>query len=115
MEKDNLIQKKTFDFALLIIGLYKILLKNNEWVISRQLLRSATSIGANVEEAIAGQSRKDFVHKMSIASKEARETRYWLKLIKEGKFVEIDCSVYLAEIEQIIAILVKIVKTSLEK
>jgi four helix bundle protein len=115
MEKDNLIQKKSFDFALSVIGLYKILLKSNEWVISKQLLRSATSIGANVEEAIAGQSRKDFIHKMSIASKEARETRYWLKLLNESKLVEVDCGPFLLEIDQIISILIKIVKTSNEK
>lgn len=112
MEKENLIQKKSFDFALSIIKLYKVLTKNNEWVISKQLLRSATSIGANVEEAIAGQSRKDFVHKMSIASKEARETRYWLKLLNQSKLVEVDCTPYLSEIDQIISILIKIVKTA---
>ncbi len=112
VEKDNLIKKKSFAFALSIIALYKVLVKSNEWVISKQLLRSATSIGANVEEAIAGQSRKDFVHKMSIASKEARETRYWLNLLNESKLVEVNCSKYLAEIDQIIAILIKIVKTT---
>jgi four helix bundle protein len=112
VEKDNLIQRKSFDFALSVIKLYKILIGKNEWVISKQLLRSATSIGANVEEAIAAQSRKDFVHKMSIASKEARETRYWLKLLNESKLVEVDCSTYLSEIDQIIAVLVKIVKTT---
>jgi four helix bundle protein len=112
VEKDNLIQKKSFAFALSIIKLYKILTSKNEWVISKQLLRSATSIGANVEEAIAAQSRKDFVHKMSIASKEARETRYWLKLLNESKLAEVDCSEYLSEIDQVISVLVKIVKTT---
>lgn len=112
VEKDNLIQKKSFNFALSIIKLYKILISKNEWVISKQLLRSATSIGANVEEAIAAQSRKDFVHKMSIALKEARETRYWLRLLNESKLVEVNYSEYLLEIDQIISILVKIVKTT---
>lgn len=107
-----MIQKKSFGFALSVIKLYKILIGKNEWVISKQLLRSATSVGANVEEAIAAQSRKDFVHKMSIASKEARETRYWLKLLNESKLVEVDYSEYLSEIDQIISILVKIVKTT---
>jgi four helix bundle protein len=115
MEKNNLIQQKSFTFALEIIALYKILMKNNEWVISRQLLRCASSVGANVEEAIAGQSRKDFAHKMAIASKEARETRYWLKLLNQSKLIEADYTKYLTEIEQIIAILTKIVKTSNEK
>jgi len=115
MEKENLIQKKSFDFALDVIELYKALVKQNERVISRQLLRSATSIGANVEEAIAGQSKRDFAHKMAIASKEARETRYWIRLLSQSKLAELDCSRYLSEIDQIISILVKIVKTSNEK
>lgn len=102
MQKDNLIQRKSFEFALVI----------NEFVISKQLLRSATSIGANIEEAIAGQSKKDFLHKMAIASKEARETRYWLNLLDRSQIVKIDYKNYLAEIESIINILTKIVKTS---
>ena len=114
MEKDNLIKTKSFEFALKVIELYKILIKNNEFVISKQLLRSATSIGANVEEAIAGQSRKDFVHKMAIASKEARETRYWLRLLAESKLLEVELKKYLIEIEDIVSILVKIVKTTAE-
>ncbi|HKZ18251.1 MAG TPA: four helix bundle protein, partial [Geobacteraceae bacterium] len=60
--------------------LYRELLLKNEFVLSKQLLRAGTSIGANVEEALAGQSRADFLSKMCIASKEARETRYWLRL-----------------------------------
>ncbi|WP_420399506.1 four helix bundle protein [Flagellimonas sp.] len=83
-----------------------------EFVFADQILRSATSIGANVAEAGAGQSKKDFIHKMAIASKEARETRYWLRLLNESKLVLIDFSDYLEEIDQIIKILTKIVKTS---
>lgn len=112
MAKDNLIQQKSFDFAFAIIDLYKKLTVANEFVISKQLLRSATSIGANVEEAIAGQSKKDFVHKMAIASKEARETRYWLNLLNKSQIVKMDYKNYLAEIESIINVLTKIVKTS---
>jgi four helix bundle protein len=73
---ESLIQKKSFEFSLEIIRLYKRLQIQREFVLSNQLLRSGTSIGANVEEASAGQSRKDFVAKMCIAAKEARETRY---------------------------------------
>jgi four helix bundle protein len=73
---DSIIQGKSFQFALNIINLYKKLIAENEYIISRQLLKSGTSIGANVEEAQAGQSKKDFIAKMAIASKEARETRY---------------------------------------
>lgn len=76
--KDNIVVKKSFDFALKIIELYEILNMEKEFIISKQILRSGTSIGANIQEATAGFSKKDFVYKMSIASKEARETRYWL-------------------------------------
>ena len=77
-------------------------------------MRSTTSIGANVAEAGAGQSKKDFIAKMSIASKESRETRYWLRLLKESGLINEDLDFYLDEIEQIIKILTKIVKTSQE-
>lgn len=110
--RDNLIQQKSFNFALEAIELYKKLISANEFVISKQFLRSATSIGANVEEAIAGQSKKDFLHKMAIASKEARETRYWLKLLDKSRVVNLDYQAYLLEIESVINILTKIVKTS---
>ena len=112
MPKENLIQQKSFEFSLMIIELYKKLSAANEFVISKQLLRSATSVGANVEEAIAGQSKKDFLHKMAIASKEAREARYWLKLLDKSQIVIIDYRLYLQEMESIINILTKIVKTS---
>jgi four helix bundle protein len=82
--KENIVQKKSFDFALKAIELYKGLKSNNDYVLSKQFLRAATAIGANVEEAIAAQSKKDFISKMSIASKEARETKYWLRLLLEA-------------------------------
>jgi four helix bundle protein len=104
----------SFDFSLQIISLYKILFDRKEFVLSKQLLRCATSIGANIEEATAAQSKKDFITKMSIASKESRETRYWLRLLDRSKLVEIDYSVYLQSVEHIINILTKIVKTSQE-
>lgn len=110
--KDNIIAVKTFDFALNIISLYTELKKENEFIISKQLLRSGTSIGANVEEAIAAQSRKDFVSKMAIASKEARETKYWLRLLDRSSLTDITVSVYLNEIEHIINIITKIIKTT---
>lgn len=81
MKSNNLIVDKTFDFAIDIIEFYIQLKNDNEFILSKQLLRSATSIGANVEEAIAAQSKKDFINKMSIAAKEARETKYWLRLL----------------------------------
>jgi|SRR5437868_11588576 len=114
MKTENKILEMSFDFSIQIIELYKKLVERKEYVLSRQLLRSATSIGANVEEAIAAQSRKDFISKMSIASKEARETRYWLRLLDRSKLVDIDYSNYLNNIDHIINILTKIVKTSQE-
>jgi four helix bundle protein len=78
MKQSNLIAKLSFDFAICVIRLSQQLTAEKEYILSKQLLRSATSIGANVEEATAGQSKRDFIAKMSIASKEARETRYWL-------------------------------------
>ena len=117
MTKKNLIVDLSFDFALEVIKLYKILISKNEYVISNQLLKSATSIGANVNEAQAGQSRKDFIAKMAIASKEARETRYWLLLIKRSELVSFDnketiISDLLHTLSSLTNILTKIVKSA---
>ncbi|NEW79576.1 MAG: four helix bundle protein [Gelidibacter sp.] len=114
-EKDNIILNKSFEFALQIIELYKQMKVQNEYVLSRQLLRSGTSIGANVEEATAAISKKDFTAKMSISSKEARETRYWLKLIDKSNLVNVNVKPHLNEVEQLINILTAIVKTSQNK
>ena len=114
MKTENKILEMSFEFSLQIIILYKKLLESKEYVLSKQLLRSATSIGANIEEATAAQSKRDFIAKMAIASKEARETRYWLKLLDKSKLVDIDYSSYLIAIEHIINIVTKIVKTSQE-
>lgn len=112
--KNNPIKERSFKFALSIIKLYKKLQGQNEFIISKQLLRSGTSIGANIEEATAAQSKKDFLHKMSIASKEVRETSYWLRLLKDGDLIKISVDEYLDEINQIIKIITKIVKTTSE-
>ncbi len=110
--KESIIHQKSFAFALQIIRLYSRLQEQREYVLSKQLLRSGTSIGANVEEASAGQSRKDFLAKMAIASKEARETRYWLRLLCESKLVTLDVKNELASVNEIIRILTSIVKTT---
>ena len=82
MKQDNIIQEKSFAFAIRMVKLYKYLYdEKKEFVLSKQVLRSGTSIGANVEESIGGQSDKDFLTKLSVAYKEARETVYWLKLL----------------------------------
>ena len=115
MKTNNIILDKTFEFSLTIIKLYIRLKQENEFIISKQILRSATSIGANVEESIAAQSKKDFISKMAIASKEARETKYWLRLLSQSELTQIDVSDYLKEIDHIINIITKIVKTSKEQ
>lgn len=109
---ENVIQEKSFQFALAVIDLYCRIREEREFVLSRQVLRSGTSIGANVEEAIAGQSRKDFISKVSIATKEARETVYWLRLLQESSLVTIDASKELARAKELLRILTSIVMTA---
>lgn len=111
------IENRTFDFALDMIKLYKHLNSSKEFIISKQLLRSGTSIGANVQEAQAAQSRNDFIAKMSIASKEARETKYWTRLLDSSGYLHdySDRDKIFTEIEAIINIITKIVKTSQTK
>jgi four helix bundle protein len=113
---DKKIDERTFDFALLIVDTYRFLMRKKEFVLSKQLVESGTSIGANVREAQAAQSKKDFVSKMAIASKEARETDYWLKLLnKSGYLFDFDKKDKLfEEISALTNILTKIVKTSME-
>lgn len=112
MGKKNIVKSKSFEFSLKIIKLYKLLVKEKEFVVSKQLLRCGTSIGANVEEAEAGYSKKDFTAKMSIASKEARETKYWLRLLNYSELTNININPFLNDVEELIRILTAIVKTS---
>jgi len=115
-KKQNIIRDRTYQFTLNIIDIYRQLHKQKEFVLSKQLLRSGTSIGANVEEATAAQSRKDFISKMAIASKEARETNYWLRLLRDSKLGEgINLSGIIDESEQLIKMLTAIVKTTQNK
>jgi len=118
--KGNFIIDLSFDFALDVIKLYKIMINNSEFVVSKQLLRCGTSIGANINEAQAAQSYKDFVAKMAISSKEAREANYWLLLIKKSDIVEFeDKEIFindlLNKLKSIINVLTKIVKTGKTK
>lgn len=109
---ESIVQQKSFEFALEVICLYRKLQAQKEYILSKQLLRSGTGIGANVEEASAGQSRRDFLAKMAIASKEARETKYWLRLLQRSKLADIELSNELAHVEELIRILTAIVKTT---
>ena len=108
------IDERTFDFALLIIETYKHLVSKQEYILSKQLLRSGTSIGANVHEAQAAQSKRDFISKMAIASKEARETDYWLRLLDKSGFLAVFCKKedLILGVTAITNIITKIVKTS---
>lgn len=114
--KDSIIKDKSKLFALRIIKLYRYLTErdaNREYVLSRQLLRSGTSIGANVKEALRGQSRADFTSKMNIALKEASESEYWIELLIESEFISSDvANSLLDDCRELIKILVSIVKTS---
>ena len=116
MMRDNVIEKKSFVFAIEIIKLYKVLRENKkEYVLSKQVLRSGTSIGANIKEAVRGQSKKDFVSKMNIALKEANETEYWLELLLETNYIdEKKYHKILSDCKEICRILNSIVKTSRE-
>lgn len=113
MKKDNIIQIKSYDFAIRIVKLYKyFVLEKKEFVLSKQLLRSGTSIGANVEEAIGAQSRKDFFAKLTIAYKEARESHYWIRLLKDTDYLTVsESDSLLKDIEEILRIIGSIQKT----
>jgi four helix bundle protein len=108
--KDNIIRSKSYDFALRIIRLYRYLTQEKrEFILSKQLLRSGTSIGANIEEAIGGQSRKDFYAKFSLSYKEARESKYWIKLLRDSGYLEHEfAESILADCEEICKIIGKI-------
>ncbi|MBO8131537.1 MAG: four helix bundle protein [Candidatus Marinimicrobia bacterium] len=109
--RDNLVVNKSYEFALEVIRVYKFLVENRrEFVLSKQLLRSGTSIGANVEEAESAQSKRDFLAKMNIALKEAKETRYWLRLLKDSGYI--DGSEIFERVEELCMILSSIVKTT---
>ena len=86
--KENILSEKSYEFALRMIKLYKFMTsEHKEFVLSKQVLRSGTSIGANIEESIHAQSKPDFVHKLSIAQKEASETNYWLRLLRDSDYI----------------------------
>lgn len=87
--KPNILKEKSYKFALRTVKLFQHLsVEKKEYVLSKQILRSGTSIGANIEEAYQGESRSDFIHKLSIANKEAFETHYWLRLLRDGVILD---------------------------
>lgn len=114
--KDNVILEKSFAFAVRIVQLGRYLQKErSECIISKQILRSGTAIGANAEEAVGGISRKEFAAKMQISYKEARETKYWLRLLKATDSIESSLSDSLIDnCDELIRILVSILKSTKE-
>lgn len=117
MKNGNIVQEKSYAFALRILKLYQQLVEQNkEYVLSKQVLRSGTSIGANVEEAIGGQSGRDFSAKMSIAYKEARETHYWLRLLRDsGCLGDVESASIIEDCEEILKLTGSIIKTMKKK
>jgi four helix bundle protein len=113
MKSNNIIQEKSFAFAIRIVNLYKYLSSDKkEYVLSKQLLYSGTSIGANVEEAIGGLCEKDFLSRLRIAYKEARESIYWLKLLNKTEYLnDIEFESLFHDAEEICKILGKIQTT----
>ena len=110
---DSIVKEKSFQFALEIIELYKYLTSNKkEFVLSKQVLRSGTSIGANIEEAHVSQSKKEFIAKLNISLKEACETNYWLRLLKESGYIHKDDLIN--ESRELSKILTSIIKTTKE-
>jgi four helix bundle protein len=115
--KENIIVNKTFNFAVEVVEIYKKLTnEKKEYILSRQLLRSGTSIGANVEESEGGYSKKEFVAKLQIAYKEAKETRYWLRLLRTTNYLdENDFLSIMLKLDEILKIIVSILKSSKEE
>jgi len=116
VEKRNVIKEKSFLFAIEIVGLYKVLAERKEFVLSKQVLRSGTSIGANVRESEHAQSKADFIHKLSISLKEANETEYWLDLLYETKYItQIEFENLKPKIIELLKLLTSIINTSKSK
>jgi four helix bundle protein len=113
MKSDNVVQIKSYDFALRIVKVYKYLSQEKkEFVLSKQLLRSGTSVGANIEEAIGGQSKADFFAKLTIAYKEARESKYWIRLLRDSDYLTIEQSDdLLKDVEELLKIVGSIQKS----
>ena len=115
-KKRSVVVAKSYDFALDIISLYKQLCLDKEYVLSKQILRSGTSVGANANEAISAVSKKDFIYKLSISLKEARETSYWLNLLKDSEYIDLVTFEKLTNnCDELIKILNSIILTTKEK
>ncbi len=113
-DRENIVLSKSYRFAIRIVKMYQHLSsEKKEYILSKQVLRSGTSIGANAEEAVGGISKADFKAKMSIAYKEARETEYWLRLLHDTGYIEKEAFVsIIADLKELLKILFSIIKTA---
>lgn len=111
--KENVVQEKSYAFALRIVKLFRWLSEEKkEFVMAKQILRSGTSVGANVEEAIGAQSKKDFLSKMAIAYKESRESHYWLRLLHDANYIDDNAfQSVISDCEELMKILGSITRT----
>ena len=111
--KNNILKNKSYLFALGIVKLSRHLVEVKEFTLSKQVLRSGTSIGANIEEAFQGESRQDFIHKLSIANKEAFETHYWIRLLRDSQLMtKSQSESLLGECDELQRMLIAAIKTS---
>jgi four helix bundle protein len=112
--KENVVLRKSFQFAVRIVKMHVFLSKKlKQYELSGQLLRSGTSIGANIEEAVGGASKKDFTNKLNIAYKEARETKYWLRLLRDSEVIESKLAEsFLRDCEELLRLLYTILRTT---
>lgn len=113
IEKPNLVRDKSYAFAISIVHFHRLLLSKREYVIAKQILKSGTSIGANIREALQAESRKDFISKLSISLKEAHETVFWLELVRDTNIIEKNNSLgLLVKANEVIRILTSIIKST---
>lgn len=115
--KENVIKNKSFEFAIRIIKLYKYLIeKKKEYVISKQVLRSGTAIGALIRESEQAESTADFIHKLNVALKEANETEYWLQLLQKSDYITVkELESLSSDLTELLKILTSIIKTTKSK
>lgn len=112
MIKNNPLLERSFNFAVQAVRISRLMNDRKEYVLSKQFLKSGTNVGANIEEAMAASSKRDFAYRMSVACREARESRYWLRLIATTRLIDTDLNPMIDESTELIKILTKIVKTS---
>lgn len=112
--RESILKSKSYNFALRIVKLYQFVCREkNEFTLSKQIFRSGTSIGANVEEASQAQSKADFIHKLSIAQKECAETHYWLRLLRDSQYLtEKQVDSLLEDCEELQKLLTSSIKTA---